>query len=50
MSYRKGNKFGYSIFTKVVWFDFTLPDYMFGRYCVLEFIDTEYLAFKVYLN
>ena len=50
MSYTKGNKHGYRIFTKDMWFDFTLPNYLIGRYCVLECIDTKYLFFKMYQN
>jgi hypothetical protein len=51
MSYYKNKPpFGYRIFTRDVWFDFNMPKYLLGKYCVLEFIDTKYVCFKMYQN
>lgn len=50
MSYKKGKKYGYTIFSRVVWFDFELPDYLIGAECITEAIDTKSMFFWYYLN
>lgn len=50
MSFKKGQKYGMRIFTKDVWFDITLPDYLFGLEVSKEAIDTKFLFFWHYQN
>jgi hypothetical protein len=50
MSFKKGKKTGYSIFTKEYWFDFDGPAYLFGKYVSKEAIDTQFMFFWHYEN
>lgn len=40
----------YTVFTKIVWFDFSGPKYLLGAELTLEFVDTKYMFFKFPLN
>lgn len=48
MSYKKGSKFGFSIFETDVIIDMSSP--YFGTFCKVEIINTGYTNIRFYLN